>query len=113
VITVEFYRDPKGGEPVLEYFEQVRSSGEAGRVAALLRHIELMEAGGYPVPGDKPIDRESRVRIWEARIGPHRVAYAQLDEVIWLLHAWRKRSQKLDQRAAGTARRRLRDIATK
>ncbi len=106
--TVEFYRDRDRSEPVDDYFTALAERGEAARVASLAHSIELMEEEGYPLPGDKLIDRTAR--IWETRIGPHRVAYAQVGEVIWLLHAWRKRSQKLDDREARRAVRRLREL---
>jgi phage-related protein len=106
--NVEFYRDKNGVEPVDDYFTALAERGEASRVASLAHRIEVMEEQGYPLPGDVLIDRGAR--LWEMHLGPHRVAYAQSADVIWLLHAWRKRSRKLDEREARTARRRLADI---
>lgn len=48
--------------------------------------------------------------MYELRAGNHRVAYAWSDQTVWLLHAWRKQTQKLDDRALRTALRRLKEL---
>jgi phage-related protein len=75
--------------------------------AAIERYIVLLEELGAPLgePFAKMIDR--RARIFELRPGNHRVAYASHADTYVLLHAWRKRGQKLDAAALATARSRL------
>jgi len=108
VAVVEFYEGRGGVAPVDDYFTELAERGEDSRVASLAHRIEVMEDSGWPLPGDRMIDRSAR--LWEMHIGPHRVAYAQAGDVIWLLHAWRKRSQKLDERQARIALRRLKEL---
>ena len=60
------------------------------------------------MPHDRIIDR--RERLYELRFGNHRCAYAEVRGVVVLLHAWRKQTQKLDQREEATALRRLRSL---
>lgn len=51
-----------------------------------------------------------RERLWELRFGNQRYAYAVVDGDVVLLHAWRKRTQKLDTREEAVAVRRLRSL---
>ena len=107
-MRVEYWVDARGHLPVFEYVEAAARSGDERLVAALARAVDALEAGGpaLGMPLARLIDR--RLRLYELRLGAHRIAYAQQGEVILLLHAWRKRTQKLDEREAATARRRLR-----
>jgi len=81
---VVLYADSRGDEPVYDY------KGE-----------RLQD------PFASAIDKKER--IFELRPGNHRVAYALHQGTYVLLHAWRKQAQKLDEREAGKARRRLAD----
>jgi phage-related protein len=106
--AVRYFRDARGDEPVGAYVDALARRGESVALATLLRHIELVaEFGtGLRLPNSRLIDR--RERIYELRPGDHRIAYAEVGGEIVLLHAWRKRSQALDQNALSTARLRLR-----
>ena len=72
-----------------------RQAGERSVVATFDRLLDLMESEGVPLgmPHDRIINR--RERLWELRFGDHRCAYAEVDGLVVLLHAWRKRTQKL------------------
>ncbi|MBT5773044.1 MAG: hypothetical protein HOH95_01580 [Dehalococcoidia bacterium] len=59
-------------------------------------------------PRDRVIDRATST--YELRPGAHRVAYVWRGETVWLLHAWRKQSRKLDDRALKTALRRVKEL---
>jgi hypothetical protein len=89
---------------VAEYISRVDRSGEASGLAAIRRELELLASAG-PVLG---MPHESlilpRLGIRELRPGDHRIAYVGRPEEIVLLHAWRKRTQKLDQREARRAK---------
>lgn len=81
----------------------------AAEAASIERYIDLLESKGERLqyPFASLIDRGDR--IFELRPGSHRVAYAMHDGQYVLLHAWRKKTQKLDEREAAQARRRLND----
>ena len=63
-------------------------------------------AEGVPLgmPRDRIINR--RARLYELRVGDHRIAYVHRNDVVYLLHAWRKQTQKLDRREEAVALRR-------
>jgi len=103
---VVFYADSRGDEPVYGYIAKLGRS-RAAEAASIERYIDLLESKGERLqyPFASPIDKKER--IFELRPGNHRVAYALHQGTYVLLHAWRKQTQKLDEREAGTARRRL------
>src|SRR5574338_1132544 len=105
---VVLYADSRRREPVFDYIEALARSRLA-EAAAIERYIDLLENKGERLhpPFAAIIDRKER--IFELRPGNHRVAYAPHGHAYVLLHAWRKRGQKLDEREAATARRRLAD----
>ena len=106
-MEVVLYSDGRGREPLAEYIADLRRSGERTPLATLERYIDLLEDNGPDIgmPMARMIDRERR--IYELRVGDHRVAYAEFGGEIVLLHAWRKQAQKLHRKEAATARRRL------
>lgn len=103
---VVLYIDARGKEPVLDY---IASVGRARPVeaAAIERYIDLLEEKGdrLGLPFARMID--ATARLYELRPGAHRVAYAFHAGAYVLLHAWRKKSRKLGQGEARTARLRL------
>lgn len=103
---VVLYADLRGHEPVYEYIARLARS-RAAEAASIERYIDLLEEKGERLqfPFATLIDRDER--IFELRPGSHRVAYAMHGGEYVLLHAWRKRTQKLDEREAATARRRI------
>jgi phage-related protein len=108
-MDVVFYRDRRNTEPVLSYFRATERSGDGSASASLERVLRRIREEGAPL--GMPLDRliEPRLRLYEIRIGPHRVAYWQNRGYVVLLHAWRKRSQKLDGVEVATAVRRTLD----
>ena len=109
MLDVLNYEARGGREPVDEYLVELLRTGERTAAATLARHVAFLEEHGanLGMPHARLIDR--RMRIWELRPGDHRVAYAEHRDHIVLLHAWRKRSQKLDLRELRQARSRLAD----
>ncbi len=103
------YVDHRGREPVEEYVVELLRTGERTSAATLARHVALLEEHGanLGMPHARLIDRGTR--LWELRPGDHRVAYAEHRDHIVLLHAWRKRSQRLDMRELRRAQNRLDD----
>lgn len=90
------------------YVVQRVAAGDRGLVAALERAVDALIEGGpaLGLPHARLIDAPAR--LYELRLGAHQIAYGMIEGEIVLLHAWRKRSQKLDRREANLALRRLR-----
>ncbi len=109
-MEIRYWRSKRGDSPVASYFESLEESGDSRGLAAYRFLLELLAELGPPLgrPRDRVIDRNRG--IYELRPGSHRVAYAWRDDTVWLLHAWRKQSQKLDRRALRTAQRRLEEL---
>ena len=109
-MEVRFYSDGRGGEPVSEYLRKIHRAGERSTVATVERYIDLLEAHG-PNLG-MPIDRllDSSAGLYELRPGSHRIAYGEVDGVIYLVNAWRKRDRKAPTRELERARRRLEEL---
>ena len=97
------YKDHRGREPVAEYIASVGRSGEASGLATIRRELEMLAAEG-PMLG---LPHEAlilpRLGIRELRPGDHRIAYVGHAGEIVLLHASRKRAQKLDRQEARRA----------
>ena len=91
------------------YIRSLLRAGDRSGAATIARHVALLEEHGanLGMPHSRLIDRDER--IWELRPGNHRVAYAEHEEQIVLLHAWRKQSQRLDMSELERARNRLLD----
>jgi phage-related protein len=112
VAEIEFYRDARGRRPVLEYIEDVRASRPA-EAASIARYINLLDEHGSRLQMPFVALIDSRLRIFELRPGAHRVAFARHLGRYVLLHAWRKRTQRLDPREIALARSRLSDWKAK
>jgi len=104
---VELFEDRRGRQPVRDYIRELERRGRLAEVAAIARDIDLLEEHGAQLgmPFARIIDREHR--IYELRPGAHRIAFALHRGAAVLLHAWRKRTQRLDDAELSVARRRL------
>ena len=104
---IEYWTDGRGREPVPEYIEALVGAGEWSPVATFERRVDLLAERG-PAIG-MPIARliNRRERLYELYFGDHRCAYVQIGDSIVLLHAWRKRTRKLDAREERRALSRL------
>jgi phage-related protein len=109
-VEIRFWQSTRGDIPVAAYFERLESSGDGRGVAAYRFLLELLAEIGPPLgrPRDRVIDRTAD--LYELRPGAHRVAYVRRGETVWLLHAWRKQSRKLDDRALKTALGRVKEL---
>jgi phage-related protein len=110
---VIYYDDRRGREPVGRYLQSMLRQGERSAIATFRRRVEMLEEHGaaLPRPFADIIDR--RLRLFELRFGNFRAAYFEHDGDLVLLHAWRKRTKKLDQSEADVARSRLQDWRTR
>lgn len=97
--TVRYFRDVGGSIPVADYIASLDKAGRSKEAARILSDIELLADIG--MAGAQQMGRsfsrliERDLRIWELRPGNHRIAYAAIADELVLLHAWRKRTQKL------------------
>ena len=104
---VGYYATARGDRPVEAYIASLDRDGRAADAASLLHVIELLKdmGGLLGAPYARMLDR--RLQMYELRAGAHRIAYVRRDDGYLLLHAWRKRSQKADEREVNRARNRL------
>ena len=104
-MRLRYYTTPRGDRPVATYIEGLSRADQAGMAAALTEIAERgFEARGVTV-------RHIEGKLWEVRIGPHRVFYVLLrHEEMVLLHAYRKRTQKAPARHLEIARRRMQEV---
>ena len=109
-MEVRFYSDSRGEEPVSEYLRKIHRTGDRSAVATAERYIDLLETHG-PNLG-MPIDRllNPAAGLYELRAGNHRIAYGEVDGVIYLVNAWRKQSRKAPTRELERARKRLDEL---
>lgn len=106
-LLIEYWADRRGREPVREYINALDDAGEWSPVATFERRVDILAEHG-PAIG-MPITRliNRRARLHELRFGDHRCAYVLVGDSIVLLHAWRKRTPKLDAREERKALNRL------
>lgn len=107
-MDVRFWQDARGREPVREYLVDLERHGERGALVTYRRIRALLEDSGpaLGMPYTRLIER--RQRVHEMHVGSHRIAYVESEGAVVLLHAWRKRSQKLDATELAVALARLR-----
>lgn len=93
------------GQRVRNYFLALARFGDSATPEAFEHALVLLQLHGaaLTMPHARLIDR--RDRIHELRVRDHRVAFIADGKTVILLHAWRKRSQRLDRREAATAAR--------
>jgi phage-related protein len=104
-MRLRYYSTARGARPVAEYIEGLSRNDQAVIAAAFIEVAERgFEARGVTF-------RQIEGKLWEIRIGPHRVFYVLLrDEDIVLLHAYRKQSQKAPTKHLAVARRRMLEV---
>lgn len=109
MVEIAYFSDDDGAEAVRDYMRALIADGRVAEAATIARTIIALETASpqelQTLRLARLIDR--RDRIWELRPGDHRVAFAVVDDVFVLLHAWRKTTAKLDRRELHRARRNL------
>lgn len=86
-----------------EYIDALGRHGDHSGRAVILRELRLLADEGpiLGLPHEVLIDPRNGIR--ELRPGNHRIAFAVVSGEIVILHAWRKRTRKLDEREARRA----------
>jgi phage-related protein len=87
-MDITFYRSARGGSPVEDYLDGVATT-EARRLLAALRDLEE-----HGIDGSTVEHRHIRKKVWELKIGMHRIFYAMSGKTLVALHATKKQGQK-------------------
>jgi phage-related protein len=104
-MRLRYYTTARGVRPVADYIDGLSRADQAIVAAALAEIAEY----GFTARG--VTFRQIAGKLWEVRIGPHRVFYVLLlPEDMLLLHAYRKQSQKAPARHLEIARRRMLEV---
>jgi phage-related protein len=102
---LRYYTTARGVRPVADYIEGLSRADQAVLTAAL---TEISDRGF----GARGVTfRQVEGKLWEVRIGPHRVFYVLFRaEDMVLLHAYRRQSQKAPARHVAIAWRRMQEM---
>lgn len=108
--SVLFYETERGEQPVRTYLDRVGRSGQVRDVAAIQRNLDLLVRFGARLPQlGKSRSLAGTGGLWELKVGPHRIAYGQVDDTFVLLHAWRKQAASARQSDVARAKRNFAD----
>ncbi|MFA6134935.1 MAG: type II toxin-antitoxin system RelE/ParE family toxin [Phycisphaerae bacterium] len=106
-ITVRFYCQPSGREPVREWL-QALSRDERLTIGTDIKMVEF----GWPV--GLPVCRSLGDGLWEVRSSLRnriaRVLFCLANDTMWLLHGFIKKQQKTPPQDMAVARRRMRKV---
>lgn len=87
MMKIEFFATGAGNFPVQRYLDKIDKAALAAIVVAL-KNLQSQGLSGENV-------RKLRERLWELKVGPQRVLFTLRDpEVLVLLHAFKKQSQR-------------------
>ena len=104
-MKVTFFRTASGRSPVLEYIQNL-TKPERARVLEALEQVERRGLDAVRVEF-----RQIDGKLWEIKIGSHRVFYVVIDrEEMVLLHAYKKQGQKLPIKERDIATRRMKEL---
>lgn len=105
--TIEFYVDSRGRCPVAEFLDALPRDerAEVRNVLRLLQEFGTM----LGMPHARPITGHRK--LWELRAGPNRLLYvASINRQFFILHGFRKKTQKTPGREIVVAERRMIDL---
>ena len=112
---IHFYQTDSGREPVREYLEQLKKSKNINDIKLLFEintYITLLADRGCNL--GLPYSRHLRDEIWELRPKSDRILYCCVkDNNIYLLHNFKKASQKTPLKEIKTALQRYKNLVTK
>lgn len=105
VVDVRFYRAASGAEPVREYLRGL-ALDDRRLVGAAVRALQSF---GLSAPG--LVTRQLDGKLWEIKASDQRVLYCvATGPVVWLLHAYKKASQKAPRRELELAKARMAEV---
>ena len=104
-LHLSFYATRGGSRPVRKYIDAL-DEGEAARLYAALGHLE---SAGLKAAGVEY--RAIAGKLWELKIGRHRVFYVLMtrSELV-LLHACKKQGRKARKEEVALAMKRMREV---
>ena len=104
-MKVTFYRTASGRSPVVDYIQNL-TKPERARVLEALEQVERRGLDAVRVEF-----RQIEGKLWEIKIGSHRVFYVMIDrDEMVLLHAYKKQRQKLPVKEREIAIRRMKEL---
>jgi len=104
-VKVTFYRTASGRSPVVDYIQNL-TKPERARVLEALEQVERRGLDAVRVQF-----RQIEGKLWEIKIGSHRVFYVMIDrDEMVLLHAYKKQRQKLPVKEREIAIRRMKEL---
>ena len=104
-VRVTILRGATGRSPILEYIESL-AKPERARVLEGLEQVERRGLDAVRVQF-----RQIEGKLWEVKIGSHRVFYVIIGkEEMVLLHAYKKQGQKLPVKERDIAIRRMKEL---
>ena len=104
-MDVRFYRVASGSEPVRDYLRALGAE-ERKVCGAAIRALQMF---GFGAPG--LVTRQIDGKLWEIKASDERVFYCVASgAVVWLLHAYRKASQKAPKREIEVAKVRMAEV---
>jgi phage-related protein len=86
---IEFYKDEKGNEPVLQFIENLQPPEKA----KIIWMIDLLEKTGVNLT--EPYSKHIEGSLWELKPQRNRILYFLNKRTFVLLHGFRKTSKKL------------------
>jgi len=103
-VRIRYYRSGRGDEPVRDYLAALPAHDRDAWDEALT----LLGIFGVEAPVSL---RQLRGKLWEIRVGRHRVAYVLISgpEMV-LLHAFKKQGQRTRQQDLDLALKRAKDV---
>jgi len=104
-VRVTLFREASGRSPVLEYIQSL-AKPERARVLEGLEQVERRGLDAVRVQF-----RQIEGKLWEVKIGSHRVFYVIIEKgEMVLLHAYKKQGQKLPVKERDIAIRRMKEL---
>ncbi|MEX0802760.1 MAG: type II toxin-antitoxin system RelE/ParE family toxin [Candidatus Binatia bacterium] len=105
LVRVTFFTTAAGRCPVLDYINNL-AKPERARVLEALEQVERRGFDAIRVEF-----RQIDGKLWEVKIGSHRVFYVMIDrDEMVLLHAYKKQQQKLPVKERDIAIRRMKEL---
>ena len=89
-MKIEFYKTSSGREPVRDYIYRLQKE----EIGIIIETFKKIETYGFKAFGVQ--FRQIRGKLWEIKISEHRIFYVLFEkDLMILLHAYKKQSQKL------------------
>ena len=111
MFEIEFYRDRRGKEPVLDYLRELNASNSKDARVKLTKirdYIKLLSIHGTFI--GKPVVKHLDGNIWELRPLKDRILFAAAyEDGFVLLHQFEKKTQKTPKREIDQAKREYQD----